>query len=248
MSALTAERIKLTSTRAPWICTGIAVVAAIGFAVAFLGLSGPEVQPSVANTQVTAAFGRTVILVMAVIAAAGEYNWGTMRLTFQAVPSRTPALLAKGLVIAVWGAIVGLVIGFGCWAVGVLLNPEADLALRTAADWRGVAGQGLVYAFTGLLGVGVGLLLRNAAAALAVALVWTQLFEGLLVLIPAVGPAIYKWMPFFAAQQFIGDDLTTSQLHIGNLPMNAVAYGGYFAVFCLAIFAAGVFSNQRKDV
>ncbi|MFD8491926.1 hypothetical protein [Amycolatopsis sp. NPDC059657] len=248
MSALTAERIKLTSTRAPWVCTGIAVVAALGFSVAFFGLGGPEIQATVANTQVTASFGRTVMLVLAVIAAASEYNWGTMRLTFQAVPSRTPALLAKGLVIAVWSAVVGLVVGFGCWVVGVLLKPDADLALHSAADWRAVAGQGLIFALTGLLGVGVGLLLRNTAAALAVALVWTQLLEGLIMLIPTVGPAIYKWMPFFAAQQFIGGDLANSQLRIGDLPMNPVAYGAYFAVICLAIFAAGVFLNKRKDV
>ncbi|WP_158879553.1 hypothetical protein [Amycolatopsis anabasis] len=247
MSLLTAERIKLFSTRAPWWCTAIAIAASLGFTALFVGLSGEEVSMSVANTQVAASFGRTVILVLAVLAASTEFNWGTMRITFQAVPSRKPALLAKGVVVGAWSALVGLVVGFGAWLIGTLLAPDVDLALNSGADWRAVAGQAPLFLLTGLLGVGVGLLLRNTGFALAVVLVWTQLVEGLVLLIPGIGDDLYKWMPFFAAGQFTGSDFAMSAMKLGDLPMGPLGYGLYFAALCLALFAAGVLVTDRRD-
>jgi ABC-2 type transport system permease protein len=247
MSVLKAERIKLLSTRAPWWCTGIAVVATLGFTALFFSLSGGEIVPTVANTQIAGAQGRTVVLVLAVLAAATEFNWGTMRMTFQAVPSRTPALLAKGVVVGTLSALIGLVVGVGCWTLASLLKPDADLALHTAADWRVVFGQTLTFLMTGLLGVGLGLLLRNVGLTLALALVWTQLLEGLVQFIPRIGRDLYQWMPFHAANQFAGADFGASPVNSGQLPLGPVGYGVYFAIICLVVFGAGVIVNLRRD-
>jgi ABC-2 type transport system permease protein len=247
MSLLTAERIKLFSTRAPWWCTALAIVASLGFAVVFVIFGGDEIPVTVSNTQTASSFGLTVILVLAVLAAATEYNWGTIRTTYQAVPKRAPALLAKAVVVSLWCGLVGLVIGFGSWGLGVLLKPDADLALNSAADWRAVAGQGLVFLFTGVLGVGVGMLLRSTALALAVTLVWTQLVEGLVFLIPGVGRDIYEWLPFFSAGQFIGGGLTASALNLGELPLGPLGYGAYYASICVILFVIGVVMNQVRD-
>ncbi|SFA79866.1 ABC-2 type transport system permease protein [Amycolatopsis marina] len=247
MTLLRVERIKLFSTRAPWWCSAIAVASSLGFAALFVGLAGDQINLTVSTSQTGTAFGRVVILVLAVIAAASEYNWGTIRTTFQAVPKRAPALLAKAVVVGGWCALLGLLIGFVSWAMAVAIRPEADLALDSAADWRAVAGQAAVYLMTAAAGVGLGLLLRSTALALGVALVWTQLVEGLVVLIPGVGDDIYQWMPFFAADQFIGAEFTRSALGLGDMPMGPVAYGGYFAAICLALLAAGVAAATKKD-
>lgn len=247
MTLLRVERIKLFSTRAPWWCTGIAVAASLGFAALFVGLAGDQIDLTVSSSQIGSSFGRVVILVLAVIAAAGEYNWGTIRTTFQAVPKRFPALLAKAAVVSVWCALLGLVIGFASWGLALLLRPGADLALNSAADWRAVAGQGVVYLMSASAGVGLGLLLRSTAMALGVALVWTQLVEGLVVLIPGIGTELYQWMPFFAADQFIGAEFARSTLGLGDMPMSPLAYGGYFAAICLALLAAGILAATRKD-
>jgi ABC-2 type transport system permease protein len=247
MSLLKAERIKLFSTRSPWWCTGLAIVASLGFATVFVVLGGDEIQLTVSNTQVASSLGLTVMLVMAVLASATEFNWGTMRVTFQAVPRRAPALLAKAAVVGLWSGLAGLVIGFGSWGLAVLLKPGADLALSTGADWRAVAGQGLVFLLTGVLGVGVGLLLRSTGLALGVTLVWTQLVEGLVILIPGVGKDIYEFLPFFSASQFIGSSFTASALKLGDLPLSPLGYGAYYAAICLALFGIGVVVNQIRD-
>jgi ABC-2 type transport system permease protein len=163
------------------------------------------------------------------------------------VPKRAPALLAKAAVVGAWCALVGLVIGFASWAIAVAMKPDADLALNSAADWRAVAGQALVYLMTAAAGVGLGLLLRSTAFALGVALVWTQLLEGLVVLIPGLGDDIYQWMPFFAVDQFIGSEFARSALGLGDMPMSPLAYGGYFTAICLALLGLGILGATKKD-
>ena len=245
---LRAERIKLFSTRAPWWCLALAVVAPLGFTALFFALAGTEIPPTVGNTQLASGNGRTVLLVLAVLATASEFNWGTMRLTFQAVPARVPALLAKVAVVGALGALLGLVIGFGSWGLASLVQPDADLALHSAAAWRSVLGQSLVFLFTAVAGVGVALLLRSVAFALTVVLVWTQVLEGVLVFIPGVGKHIYQWMPFHAADEFVGAaGFATGPLQLPSAPLGPWGYLGYFAAICAALFGAGVLVTARRD-
>ncbi|WIV59667.1 hypothetical protein [Amycolatopsis nalaikhensis] len=245
---LRAERIKLFSTRAPWWCLGIAVVAPLGFTALFFALAGPEIPATVGNTQLASGNGRTVLLVLAVLATASEFNWGTMRLTFQAVPARVPALVAKAVIVCVVGAVLGLVVGFGSWGLAALVQPDADLALHTAADWRAVLGQSLTFLVTALIGVGVALLLRSVAFALTVVLVWTQVLEGVIVFIPGIGKHIYQWMPFHAADEFAGaGGFAAGPLQLPSAPLGPWGYLGYFAAIGVALFVAGVFGTARRD-
>ncbi|MYW91817.1 ABC transporter permease [Amycolatopsis rubida] len=246
MNLLRAERIKLFSTRAPWWCALIAVAAPIAFTALFLGLSGAEITADVSNTQLATSTGRTVALVLAVLAATADFSWGTLRLTFQAVPTRTPALLAKGTVVLAVCAVLGLLAGVGSWGLAHLVRPDADLGLHSGADWRIVFGQILTFALTGLLGVGVGLLLRSSALALAIVLVWTQLVEGLVLLIPKIGGDLYQWMPFYAASQFAGGDFTRTTLKLSP-PFGPWGYLAYFAAISVVLFAAGVATANRRD-
>ncbi|MFB9684697.1 hypothetical protein [Amycolatopsis plumensis] len=245
---LRAERIKLFSTRAPVWCLTIAIVAPIALTALFFALAGPELPPTVGNSQLVSGNGRTVLLVLAVLATASEFNWGTMRLTFQAVPSRVPALLAKVAVVGAVGAALGLVIGFGSWAMAALVQPDADFALHTAADWRAVLGQSLVFLFTAVAGVGVALLLRSVAFALTVVIVWTQVLEGLLVFIPGIGKHVYQWMPFHAADEFVGaGGFAAGPLGLAPAPLGPWGYLGYFAAITVALLAAGVLVTARRD-
>lgn len=245
---LRAERIKLFSTRAPWWCLAIALVAPLGFTALFFALAGTEIPATVGNTQLASGNGRTVLLVLAVLATASEFGWGTMRLTFQAVPSRAPALLAKAAVVGAVGAVLGLAVGFGSWGLASLVRPDADLALHSAADWRSVLGQCLVFLLTAIFGVGVALLLRNVAFALTAVLVWTQLLEGLVIFIPGAGRNIYQWMPFHAADEFVGGSgFGASPLQLPPPPIGPWAYLGYFAAICVALFVAGAWLTQQRD-
>ena len=109
-------------------------------------------------------------------------------------------------------------------------------------------GQSLVFLLTAVAGVGVALLLRSVAFALTAVLVWTQLLEGLVVFIPGAGKHIYQWMPFHAADSFVGaGGLAGAPVQLPAAPLSPWGYLGYFAAISVALFVAGVLVTARRD-
>ncbi|MGW3471387.1 hypothetical protein ACWDKQ_23680 [Saccharopolyspora sp. NPDC000995] len=240
MTLLAVERIKLFSTKSPWWCTFLALGMTIGFAMLFAAQA--EGDMSVPMTQVGYQFGLMVVLVLAALSITTEYRFGTIRATFQAVPNRTTALLAKTVVVAMVALIIGEVAAFGSWGVAKLLATGSDLAFATADDWRHVAGVGLVFAISAVLAVAVGALLRQTAGAVALLLLWPLLVESLVGLIPKVGGDVRKWMPFNAADHFISGTAGVGEMPFG--PWGALAY---FAAVAVAVWVIALISVQRRD-
>ncbi|MGW4528777.1 ABC transporter permease [Amycolatopsis sp. NPDC004378] len=232
MNLLAVERIKLFSTRSPWWCALITLALTIGFA-AVIALAAPaDKSIDVLTTQYGGTiFGIAVIMVLAALAVTTEYRFNTIRTTFQAVPHRSPALVAKAVVVAVLGLVLGELAGFGAWALASAMRPNDDLALHTAQQWFSVAGLGPVFAFAGVLAVAVGVLLRHSAAAITLLLVYYLAAEDLVRLVPRVGDRINGWLPFTAAAKFLGSTSSTSVLS----PAWALVYFAGISVFALMI-------------
>ncbi|MFI9387993.1 hypothetical protein [Kutzneria sp. NPDC052558] len=253
MALLTVERIKLFSTRSPWWCVILAVALTVGFTILLVANSGGLLPLTVSTTQLAHNFGLMVIMVMATLAITTEYRFGTIKATFQAVPDRTAVLLAKTVVVAALAGVVGEVVAFACWGVSRLIKPDADLALQTAGDWRNVAGVGLVFAGGAVLALGVGLLVRQTAAAVAAILVWSLLVESLVGLIPTIGVKIQAWLPFLVASHFLnGDQAATTAGGPGATGGIDYAFGPwvsllYFAGVAVAVLAAGVVTANVRD-
>jgi ABC-2 type transport system permease protein len=170
MTLLAMERIKLVSTRSPWWCTASALALVIGMTVMLAATSDGPIQ--IGMTGFFLQFGVMVMLVMAAVSVTTEYRYSTIRTTFQAVPNRTAALLAKTAVVGFVSGLVGLAASFGAWGTAWLIRPESDLAITTADEWRAVAGAGLVFALAAVLAVAVGIMVRHTAGAVALLLVW----------------------------------------------------------------------------
>ncbi|MER7013050.1 hypothetical protein ABT324_16645 [Saccharopolyspora sp. NPDC000359] len=237
MTLLAVERIKLFSTRSAWWCSALALALSIGFA----GLFASQLDTmSVSMTQVGYQFGLMVVLVLAALSITTEYRFGTVRATFLAVPNRTAAMVAKTALVALVAFVLGEIAGFGSWGVSTVLASEADLALRTADDWRIVAGVGLVFALGAVLAVAVGALLRQTAGAVTLLLIWSLLVESLVGLIPEIGETIQQWMPFNHASNFLTD---------GALQMPLGPWGslGYFAAVVLAVWVVSLVVVRRRD-
>ena len=252
MALLTVERIKLFSTRSPWWCMVLAVVLTVGFTVLLVANAGDALPLTVSTTQLAHNFGLVVVMVMAALAITTEYRFGTIRATFQAVPNRTAVLVSKTVVVAALSGVVGEIVAFACWGVARLVKPDANLALQTADDWRNVAGVGLVYAGGAVLALGVGLLVRQTAAAVAAILVWSLLVESLVALIPTIGVKIQAWLPFINASHFLDGD----QAAAGGGPPGAGAIDYamgpwvsllYFAGIAVAVLVIGIVSANVRD-
>ena len=252
MTLLAVERIKLFTTRSPLWCALVALAVTVGFAALIAGVDD-ESPVTVASTQFGYSFGLVVIMVMAALAITTEYRFGTIRATFQAIPNRTATLLAKTAVVALFAGLIGEVVAFGSVAVAKLIKSGADLSINSAFEWRATAGVGLVYAAAAVIALAVGLLVRHSAGAVSLVLVYSQVVESLVVLIPKVGDDIQKWMPFYVANKFLtGEpDATARSVQAGPPPSDATLSpwwaAAYFVGIALVLLAIAIFTANKRD-
>ncbi|MFC5285594.1 ABC transporter permease [Actinokineospora guangxiensis] len=253
MTLLAVERIKLFTTRSPWWSALAALALTIGFAALMAATSDSDVPMSLAATQFGYNFGVVVIMVMAALAITTEYRFSTIRATFLAVPNRTAALLAKTVVVATLGAVIGTLAAFGSLGIAKLITPDAQLALDSAYSWRAVAGVGLIYFFSAVIAVAVGTFVRHSAGAISLLLIYSQLVEGLVQLIPNIGDDIYKWLPFNVANNFVtGDPDPNNRDAMFGPPVSTAELSpwwslAYFAGFALILLIASIVTANRRD-
>lgn len=203
MSQLNVERIKLFSTRSPYWCLGGVVLASAAFAVLF-GLIQDGRNAITGSILAGVGLSQAIFMVLAALAVTTEYRFGTIRTSLLAVPNRTTVLLAKTVLLAVIGAVVGLVCAFGAFFLGETLanNPPLPLALE-GETWRVVAGHGAIFAISAIIAVAVGTLVRQSAGAITILILWVVMIEQLITIIPTVGENIGPYLPFTAGNRFV---------------------------------------------
>jgi ABC-2 type transport system permease protein len=255
MHLVASERIKLFSIATPWAC-GVFAVAALVVPATVTALTAGEsrLPPTVASTQFGFQLGLVAVLVLGALAVTSEYHTGTIHGTFQAVPGRTPVLAAKAAVVAGYAFLLGEVAAFTAWFVARLLAPAADLALDSAADWTIVAGTGPVFALAAVAGVGVGLLVRYTAGAVALLVAYPLMAENVVQLIPRAGAAIHRWLPLNVVTKFLSG---TGEANAGRDGGNAAVLSdsplspgwalAYFGAFAVLVLAAGITTARRRD-
>lgn len=203
MSLLTVERIKLFTTRSPYWCLAAILVASALFGL-LIGATqqGHSAIPYFALRGV--GLGMSIFMVLAALSVTTEYRFNTLKSTFLAAPKRVNVLLAKTLLLATLGAVVGFVCAIGAFFLTKALakEPPAPLVLEGQV-WREVAGYAALFAIAAVISVSVGTLLRQSAGAIALLLLWPLLIESLFTLIPTVGPKVGPWLPFAAGDQFV---------------------------------------------
>ncbi|MGZ3141643.1 hypothetical protein ACVDFE_06540 [Lentzea chajnantorensis] len=248
MTLLAVERIKLFSTRSPYWCSALAIVLGVGLTAIIAAAS--EGQVSLGLTQIgSAQLAIAVVLVMAAIAVTTEYRFGTIRSTFLAVPNRTSALVAKTVVVAFIAGVLGEVIAFGSVGIAKLLSSGSDLAINTAAEWRHVAGVGLVYAIGAVIAIAVGIMVRQTAGAVSILLVWQMAAEGLIGFIPKVGIKIQAWLPFTNATHFLSMGAESPEQGGAGIDFKLSQWGSlaYFAGIAVALLVVALIVAKRRD-
>jgi len=181
--------------------------------------------------------------VLGVLMITGEYSTGMIRATLSAVPRRLPVLWAKGLVFAVVVFIVGGVASLLAFEGGqaMLSSAHVSVGLGSYGATRAVIGGALYLTVVGLLGVGLGFLIRNTAGAIA------TLF-GLLLVLPALIAAlptnlyndINKFLPLTAGTQIL---TTRRDAHV----LSPWAGIGVFAIYAVVAIAAGAAMLKARD-
>jgi ABC-2 type transport system permease protein len=242
--ALTTEFRKLGTIRSPWLLLALGpliVVAGISGLVA----SGGNVHDPALQSQAFSHVGLAAIftLMFGILAVAGEYSRGTITDTFLSFPGRRSVIVAKLAAYGAVGAAAGLV------SAGVALVVTAawwsakggTFHLSAAGTWRTLGGGVAANVAFAAIGVGVGALVRNVVAAVAAALAWIAVVEGIAGQL--TGPGLARWLPFSASEALDRASLTSST---GLLPQwgGGLVLLGYAAAFA----AAGLVTTLRRDV
>ena len=190
------EWLKLRTTRSPWflLLAGVALVVA---GISGVGRGGTDLAlPStVAKAAAHVGLVSVLSLVLGILMVAGEYRHKTITDAYLSTPRRSSVIEAKLIVASTMGLLYGVV----CAAVALLTLTlwwkAKDLPLDPSNGdlWHTLVGGVAWNVGFAAIGVGIGALVRNVTAAIALALAWVAVVEG--VVGQLVGD-LARWLPF----------------------------------------------------
>jgi ABC-2 type transport system permease protein len=242
-----AEWRKITTVRLPLIAFAVAAGAAALTAVAIITTAGRSGNPPLDRHSLTAtvhgpfAIVAGTALLLGILGVAGEFRHQTITSNLLVAPRRGRLLMAKVLTHAGLGAIVALLATVVSLAVAVpWLNARGVPPSDAAALVKVLAGGIIAAALFGSAGAGLGALIANQTAAIAISLVWLLAVEGLLVDITSK-PALHNWLPGGALDAISTGGGTAAGVSLLAATSCAIAYTSAFV-------AAGARRFVTRDI
>jgi ABC-2 type transport system permease protein len=244
---LRAEVLKLRTVRTPRILA-LAVLVVLATAVTATAVTSTFSPSDHPARQVLALAGpiQTIALLLGVLAVTNEYRHGTITPVLLITPRRTRLLLAKLLILAAAGAILGLGV-FGA-ASAITVPVLAARHIPNQLDAGGlaaiIAGGTAATALFAILGVGLGALARNQVGAIVAALGLLYVAEPLLGAIPGIGDAVQR---FGLAGLASAASATTAFVGTGRL-LTAPAAIGLLGAYTALVITAGALLFRQRDL
>jgi ABC-2 type transport system permease protein len=248
------EWTKLSSLRSTWLTLGAVALLAVGVAGAIgYGISrsvrggspAPALPEAIGAAFLPIDLLTLVVGVFGVLQMTGEYGSGTVRASLTAVPGRLPVLLAKAVVLAALTAAVMLPVALGAFLVCQAFLGAHGAGLGDPDVPRAILGAVASPVAVGLLGLGLGALLRNTAGAI------TTLVAALLVvpvLLPAaltdtLEDAIMPYVPLVAGQAMYAVGPNSAPFDT----LSPAASGLVMVGWVMALLAGGAAVLNRRD-
>jgi ABC-2 type transport system permease protein len=188
--------------------------------------------------------GQLAIGVLGVLVITSEFSSGLIRATFAAAPRRPLVLAAKAAIVAAVTLAAGEILAFVAFAVGeaVLKTPAPHASLAQPGVLRAVLMAGAYPALIGLLGLGLGALIRHTAGAICA--VAGVLFALPLILVPlgtSIQNSVGQFMPMLMAENSL-----TAVKPVAHSLSPGVAFG-LLCLYAAAALAAGGWALSRRD-
>lgn len=142
--------------------------------------------------------GAAMALVLGALVAGSEYSWGTLKTVFTQGPGRLTALAGRLVVFEAWMGIMTVILFAvgGAYSVVIASFEGHTIVLPAAIDIaKGFGAIWLVLAVNGALGIALGVLFRQSAAALGVGLIYVTVLQIVVVrFITGFNGGTYKWL------------------------------------------------------
>lgn len=205
--------------------------------------SNSDLADLVGGTSIVAGL---LVSVVSALAITGEFAHGTIRPTLAATPARTKVFLAKAVVLSVVALLIGIVVMWGSYLVGLVIFDirGGDIGLSGSDGSLAVlVGTPFLFVILAMFGYGLGLVFRNSPAAVSVAILWPLLVETVLggVLSVAGVDEPSRYLPYQSAFALAVTDPD-------GLVNGRVGGGVFFAVVVVVLVAAAIAVNNRRDV
>jgi ABC-2 type transport system permease protein len=247
-SLIAAELLKLRTTRMLAVCVGVVLLfaTALPFIVGSTAGHGavPALGPSSladllrAPAQLTGA----AVLLIGLLTAAGEFHHRTIIPARLEEPRTTRLLTAKLVTLGAVGLIVGTAMEIITGVAGAVVLARHRVAVEPLA--HGIPRLAVilpaVIAVQGVLGVAIGALLRNTAAAVGATLVWAFIIEGALPILTGQ-PHLTSWLPSGALREAISSHTDPGQL----VPAAAAAL---LLTYTTGLIAATVVLDRSREI
>jgi ABC-2 type transport system permease protein len=183
-------------------------------------------------------------LLLGILGMAGEFRHQTVTQSFLVTPDRGRVVAAKLVAYPLAGIALTLVtLAFTAavaagWLAAKGITPSLPDARLGLAYVRMVGVALLAAGLCGLVGVGVGALVRNQVAALVGVAVWVAVVEGLLMSL-LHAPSLGKWLPSAAAAAITSP---------GGAHLSRLAGSLLLAGYALALALVGSRLVVRRDI
>ncbi|GHB90507.1 ABC transporter permease [Streptomyces umbrinus] len=245
------EWIKLRSLRSTLYTLAITVALVIGFGLLFSSVVGSGDGPGEDDfgdpTSISLGgvmLAALAVAVLGVLMSAGEYATGSIRATLAAVPSRLPVLWGKVTVFAVVSFALMLVAVLGAFLAGQSVMSSRGLDTTSLSDpgvFRALIGAAIYLTGAGLIGLAVGVLLRNTAGAITLVVGALFVVPGLIQLLPSSwNDAIGPYLPSNAANAVMTVRTASDSLSPGS---GLMVFAGYIVV----LLAGAAVLFKRRD-
>jgi ABC-2 type transport system permease protein len=243
------EWVKLRSLRSTWWTLAISVAATIGIGIA-VGAETRNASGDLTNNALAGvAPGVLLAGVIGVLTMTSEYTSGLIRATLAAVPRRPHVLAAKAVVLGAALLVAGEAAAFVSFLAGgaALGHGIAAPGLGQPGVLRAVLLTGTSFCLVGLLGLGLGAIIRHSGAAIGV------LVGGVYVIATFIAD-IWHQAGVYTPIIIVGNSLSTTkaQACTGSAaacphPLSAWAGLGMLCLYAAVALAVGGWLLTRRD-
>ena len=259
--ALRAELRRITTTKFWWVVLVCIFLLSAGYAAlpAVVALqtragvaSTPFADPGIIRSIYNGGnvLSRILAMVVGIVVIGSEYRYGTLASSYLATPRRLRMLLGKAGALLIFGVIYGITsVAAGMLvAVPFVLANNGSFLLDQPSTWRSIILGICSIALWTMIGMGLGILIKNMLIAVVVGVILGFLVE------PIVSVVFFlkQWdqllnvMPSGATNAML--EITSPVLFAAQHPTPWWLAGMILAAWCLLPALAGLLSAVRRDV
>lgn len=245
------EWVKFWSLESSKVAIGAAFIGMVGIGILYTALlaahsSGVSPADRIVLDPTSASLSgysiaQLIVGVLGALIVTGEYGTGMVRASLSAVPKRLPVVWGKLAVFAGITFVVTTAASLIAFFIGqaILAGPGLGTTIGAPGVLRAVVGMGLYLTGIGVLGVGLGWIIRNTAGAVATLIGLVLVLPGIVEALPASwGERIAPYLPNIAGHE-------VAMVH----PAMLAPWAGFgvLVAYLVVVTGIGAYLLKRRD-